>query len=180
MLIIVIVVLAVFCVVLAVAAVIAGRRRRSRNKSFVNTGEIRPEYHYNLRRSLMTLDENYFYFILRDILPGDFVIVPQMPLTSVVERPSIKSAVSKIDRKIVDYGVFKAIREKKYPYNKLVPVLLIELDDETHTLSDRVDRDMFINGLCSQIGLPILHVQKAERYNERALTRQISALLKRG
>ena len=133
------------------------RRRRPPKKFEGATGEWTvPEYTYNLKSSPMTAGENKFYFLLLDVLPDQYAVVPQLPLTAVVERPSQGSALAKIDRKSVDFGVFRVM--KRGGDKVLRPAFLIELDDETHSLSYREERDKFVNGLCRQIGLPLLRV----------------------
>ena len=136
------------------------------------------EYHYNLKPLLMTKAEAYFYFRLCEIIPQGFVIIPQMPFSSVIDRPASAAANSKIDRKIIDYGIFKDVRLDSFPYRSLTPALLIELDDESHNESHRIRRDDFINAVCKQINLPILHVQKQDDYNMGALRREIMNLIK--
>jgi len=125
---------------------------------------VAPEYAYNLKASLMTAGESRFYFILRDILPDHYVVIPQLPLTAVTERPAQGAALARIDRKSADFGVFRV--QKREKDKVLRPVFLIELDDETHSLPSREERDRFVNGLCRQIGLPLLRIP-AREYDAR-------------
>lgn len=167
------IVLSAFALLTALAIFIYKRR----------AGKRRPElpeldYHYNIKPLLMTKAESYFYFRLKEIIPDGFVIVPQMPFSSVIDRPSSPAANSKIDRKIIDYGIFKTVKSDAYPFQALAPVLLIELDDESHNESHRMRRDSFVNAVCEQIELPILHVPKADDYNMGALRRQVLNLIK--
>lgn len=169
--------LIVLCAIaLVTAAAIFIYKRRVKKRPGENLAEL--DYHYNLKPLLMTKAEAYFYFRLAEIIPAGFVIVPQMPFSSVIDRPSSAAANSRIDRKIIDYGIFKTVRSEAFPYQALTPVLLIELDDESHNESHRMRRDGFVNAVCKQIGLPILHVQKQDDYNIGALRREILNIIK--
>ncbi len=167
-----VIVIGIAALITAAAVFIYKRRIKKRE----NIAEL--DYHYNLKPLLMTKAEAYFYFRLTEIIPSGFIIVPQMPFSSVIDRPSLAAANSKIDRKIIDYGIFKEVKLDVFPYRSLAPALLIELDDESHNESHRIRRDGFVNAVCRQINLPIIHVQKRDDYNMGALRREIMSIIK--
>lgn len=57
------------------------------------------------------------------------------------------------------------------------PLLVVELDDQTHSRSDRKNRDAFIDQACASAGLPILHIRAASSYNTQALANDIAGKL---
>ncbi|GHV01629.1 hypothetical protein FACS1894211_11740 [Clostridia bacterium] len=158
----IIIIAACFAGVLLLVWLMVKLRPRKKPAKFEGATEewIAPDYTYNLKASPMTANESRFYFALRDVLPDHYTVIPQLPLTAVVERPGQGAALNKIDRKSVDFGVFRVAR--KGGERALRPCFLIELDDETHSLSYREERDKFVNGLCRQIGLPLLRVPSGE------------------
>ncbi|MDR1094302.1 MAG: DUF2726 domain-containing protein [Clostridiales bacterium] len=163
-----------FTLLIVLAAKLLRRKKPAKFKGATEEWSA-PEYAYNLKASPMTAAENRFYFVLREVLPENYVVIPQMPLTAVVERPGQSAAVNKIDRKSVDFGVFRA--QKRGKDKILRPVFLIELDDETHSLSYREERDKFVNGVCRQIELPLLRVPAGE-YGERAVGKLVGPFVK--
>jgi len=64
------------------------------------------------------------------------------------------SYLNKIIRKSVDFTVF----EKDF----LRPVLVIELDDNTHSTLERMDRDDFVDDVLLGAGIGILHLRTSQ------------------
>jgi hypothetical protein len=46
----------------------------------------------------------------------------------------------------------------------LIPLLVIEPDDSSHTRLDRQERDAFVDGALAAAGLPILHLRAQRAY----------------
>jgi len=59
----------------------------------------------------------------------------------------------------------------------LEPVLVIELDDASHQLENRRQRDALVDAIHAQAGLPILHVPVTYSYDNEALAAQIRTVL---
>lgn len=60
------------------------------------------------------------------------------------------SKFEKISQKHIDF----ALADK----NNLEIKLLIEIDDSTHQREDRIERDKFVDSVCEQVNIPILHL----------------------
>ena len=70
-----------------------------------------------------------------------------------------------IDRKSVDFVLFE--KETFSPY------LVIELDEESHQLPSREERDRFVDAVMHKVGLAIEHVKTAYSYDEETLSKLI-------
>lgn len=70
----------------------------------------------------------------------------------------------KISQKHIDF----ALQDK----NNLEIKLLIEIDDYTHQREDRIERDIFVDSVCEQANIPILHL-----YDVIGLEEKIVSLL---
>ena len=45
------------------------------------------------------------------------------------------------------------------------PIAVIEVDDRTHLLTHRKERDVFVNAVFAQAGLPVLRVPASRSYS---------------
>ena len=72
------------------------------------------------------------------------------------------SKFNKISSKHIDF----ALSQK----DDLSIKLLIELDDSSHFAADRQERDAFVDSVCNQAGVPILHVWNANNLEEKIVT----------
>jgi len=112
---------------------------------------------YNQNRFLMTQIENEFYRILLKVIPKGTILIPQVSLGSLI-KTNDRSYRNKIDRKIVDFVLFK-----DYYFN---PLLVIELDDISHKRLDRIARDQFVDLALLKVNLPIVHYKLQGKFDE--------------
>ena len=138
---------------------------------------------YTRRISPLTDTENYFYFILRDIVPQDCVIIPQAPIISCFDtKHRDRAALNKIISKRFDFAIAIPVTDKNYPYKKLVTVAAIELDDVSHDRPERKERDRFVDALCYEHGLPLLRYKTITGanpdYDVKSIKQDIDAVLK--
>ncbi len=81
--------------------------------------------------------------------------------TVIEKRPRSvqQSAQNRINEKHVDFLlVAPPGPNSTQPF---APRLIIELDDATHARPDRIDRDAFVDRVCAEAGIAILHVPTA-------------------
>jgi len=98
--------------------------------------------HYKKRFSVMTHAEQAYFKKLQETYDQQYYIFPQINLDKLVEVTTKKSYYhyfNKINRKSVDF----VIADK----NTLETIKVIELDDWTHGLEKRKERDDFINNV---------------------------------
>ena len=105
-----------------------------------------PQNVYRVRKSILTNVEKEFYESFRSILPDRFIVLPQVNLAVVLEKVSGTAYQNELFRNI-DFGIFD--------FN-LKPLLLVEINDESHRRPDRVKRDKKVSDICSSAGLPLI------------------------
>ena len=118
-------------------------------------------YSYHKKTFLLTKPEHDFYKVLESLLDNKYYIFPQTHLSSLLNHKIVgqswKGALSHIDRKSVDY----VICDKTY----LSPLLVIELDDASHSRNDRRDRDKEVERIFEYSNLSLIRIPYAEIAN---------------
>lgn len=123
---------AIICVFAIVLAIIIGKKRN--------------EPKYIAKDSLLTPTEITYYDTLTEIIGGKYLLFPQINLASVVDKEGKTNARTELFRNI-DFGVFD--------YN-FKPILLIEINDNSHTRKDRIERDKKVAKILKKAKLPLV------------------------
>jgi very-short-patch-repair endonuclease len=109
----------------------------------------------------MTKAEHEFFKVLQEVVQDKYYIVPQVQLSNLVQVEKQErweyTYRNKINRKSVDFVLFN----KEY----FTPRLVIELDDSSHLRENRRTRDNFLDEVLNKVGLKIVHIKTAHRYN---------------
>lgn len=112
-------------------------------------------YKYKRKDFLITRAEHEFFDILVGILGSQYHIFPQVHLPTILDHKIVgqnwKGAFRHIDEKSVDF----VICDKAY----LKPLLAIELDDKSHEKEDRIQRDLSVEQILKEAGMPLLRIQ---------------------
>jgi hypothetical protein len=113
---------------------------------------------YKLKDKVMNASEKTFYQMLKRQLPDKYLILSKVRIEDFVEVPyknhsylDIQSLRSRVKSRHVDFLIC-ALEDTK-------PLLAVELDGPSHYKKDRIFRDMFIDGLYKNIGLPVKHIK---------------------
>ncbi len=114
---------------------------------------------------LMTNAERNFFKVLQEVVGDRYYIVPQVPLKNIVQVNKYEKLQWKyqnqIDRKCVDFVLF----DKEY----FTPQIVIELDDISHELPLREERDRFVDAIMEKVDLRIEHIKTGNQYNTETL-----------
>ena len=111
------------------------------------------------KAQVLTEREKNFYETIRLIAEKhNLNVSPKMRLADIVkvnddvefQSSEWHSRFNKINKKHVDF----ALADK----TNLEIKLLIEIDDYTHQRADRKERDKFVDSVCEQVNIPILHL----------------------
>ena len=152
-------ILIVFCLSLLVKP----RRRQARR-----TSAWLP---YRKRDYLFSIAERSFYEVLERAAGNDFRVFAKVRLGDLVWMPAKthnrRYHWYRIAQKHVDFVLCDP--------HRLGPVLVIELDDSSHTRFDRQERDRFVNAIMDWIGLPIWRVPVKRSYVLEDVAREIRA-----
>lgn len=130
---------------------------------------------YQKKQYLLSRAEHDFFSILQRLFADQYYIFPQVSLNSVlyVDRRGGEFVhyFNKIRQKSLDF----VLADKVY----LTPLLVIELDDRSHTAPGRVARDQFVDSALNMAGVRFLRVPNRRVYDVPELERQIRTALAR-
>jgi very-short-patch-repair endonuclease len=132
------------------------------------------KYRYKQKNFFMTRAEHECYDALVVAVGEKYYIFPQVHLPSIVDNKVVgqnwKGAFRHISQKSVDF----VLCDKEY----ISPKLVIELDDRTHERQDRINRDIEVERILKDVGLPLLRLENHGEFNSDLLIKDIDNILK--
>lgn len=136
-------------------------------------GQSPKDYVYQRKLHLITPTELTFFQTLMSVVDRKYYyIVPQVHLSSLLKHAirgqNWYGALQHINRKSVDYVICTL--------KGLNPVCAIELDDDSHSRSDRVKRDQRVEAIFEQAGLPLIRVSIHEQHNLQMLLGKLAKI----
>lgn len=141
---------------------------RNTTSKKLNTSNLEPPK-YDLKPNLLTPPEISFSKVLQEVAGNRYQIVPQVQLSRIVNVHNSNSHYTNYH----DFNLIKAKSIDFVLFDNNVPKVAIELDDNTHSLPERIKRDEFVNKVMAEIGLPIIHVPRSSIYDKEKLASQI-------
>jgi very-short-patch-repair endonuclease len=134
----------------------------------------RQVYQYSSKKFFLTRAEHECYDALIAAVGEEYHVFPQVHLPSIVDNKVIgqhwKAAFSHISQKSVDF----VLCDKSY----ISPKLAIELDDRTHERPDRRERDIEVERILEDAGLPLLRLENHGAFHPTELAQKIADALK--
>lgn len=127
------------------------------------------EAQYYLKDALLTPTEIEYYDIIARAVAGKFFILPQINLASIIDKKGGGNFRSELFRNI-DFGIFDA---------DFKPLLLIEINDNTHFRKDRQERDEKVGKICKKAGIPLLTFWVKDGVNPEQITKKVQNALRR-
>lgn len=124
------------------------------------------EPHYVLKDRLLTRTEVEYYNVLNAYFGDDYLILPQINLASVIDKEG-SGYRSELFRN-VDFGIFD--------FN-FRPVLLIEINDNTHFRKDRIERDKKVADICKKAHIPLVTFWTKDGLNQEYIYKTIKKYL---
>lgn len=135
-----------------------------------NTRQPVQDYKYQRKWYLVTRSELYFFHTLLKVVDKFYYVVPQVHLSSLLEHKTWgqnwKGALSRIQRKSVDYVICSR--------KELAPVCVIELDDPSHSLPERVQRDKFVEEVLQKAEVPLIRIKTHEQEDLQLLREKLA------
>jgi very-short-patch-repair endonuclease len=126
-------------------------------KKFTSSKKLigKKQYKYAKKDFLLSRAEHEFYDMLLLAVENQYHIFPQVHLSTIINYKIVgqnwRAAFRHINEKSVDF----VLCDKKY----IKPVLAIELDDKTHEREDRKERDIEVERILEESGLPLLRIE---------------------
>lgn len=102
---------------------------------------------YTAKQHYLSSTEQNFYNTIRNITEEQYITLPQVPLSQIVEKQSNYKYQNELYR-VVDICIFE---KKTYK-----PLLCIEINDETHHQKNRYMRDLKVKEILRQAGIPLI------------------------
>ena len=117
---------------------------------------------YIINEKFLTPSEKEFYFLLRDHTPPEIVICPKVRLADILavdcDEKKYMMHFNKIARKHVDFLLCDA--------SDMQMLCAVELDDSSHELKERQERDKFVNRAFAAAGLDIIHIPLKSEFED--------------
>jgi very-short-patch-repair endonuclease len=127
-------------------------------------------YHYKRKNWFMTRAEHEFYDALHAAVGNEYRIFAQVHLPTLLDHAirgqDWRAALAHINRKSVDF----VLCDPQY----LSPKLAIELDDKSHEREDRKERDIEVERILMEAGMPLLRIQNNGQFNPSELAAKIA------
>ena len=156
---------------------INNRQNENYVENYMKNKENYKKY-YNPKRYITTINELNFYTTLLEISKElDLILFAQVSLYSIIEPKkelnyrTRQIYTNKINRKSIDF----VLVDKRNCRIKLC----IELDDTTHTMKSRKERDNFINKLFEELEIPLLRHPVYTIYYKETLKKKILEKIKK-
>lgn len=121
---------------------------------------------YVVKDSLMTQTEYDYFKIINAYFGDNYLILPQINLAAVIDKVG-EGYRTELFRN-ADFGVFD------YNYR---PILLIEINDNTHFRKDRIERDKKVNEICKKAKLPLVTFWTKDGINNDVIYKTLSRYL---
>ena len=125
-------------------------------------------YIYKLKDSLITETEKPYLEAVKEVLPEGYVLQPQVNLASIIERTDGAVYHNELFRNI-DACIF----DTSYK-----PVLLIEINDQSHSDSKRKSRDAKVKAICEEAGIQLVAFWTKYGVNKDYISKKISEGIK--
>lgn len=136
----------------------------------------RGESGYKRKKYLFDANSEFeLYKMLVRLYANQYRIFAQVNYNHLLESNSrgfvaSRAERSRIDRKSADFVLCE--------YDSVVPLLVIELDGSVHGTAKKHERDVFIDTVCAEVGLPILHLEVGT-FDESSLKALVDAKITR-
>ncbi len=114
------------------------------------------KYAYRSKKCLMTNTEFKYFEAFKRILQNTrYVILPQVCLSTIVERKEVHKFQSELSR-IADFCIFN---------EDYKPLLVIEINDSSHNLRERKNRDSKVKYILKSAKIPLLTIWTKDEFN---------------
>lgn len=119
---------------------------------------------YN-KKELITKCEKEFIIKLNNIFRKRYIIQPQIPLRMIISKNGEENGVHAGElNRYIDFGILN----KNYEL-----LALIELNDKTHELEKRQERDLKVQNICRQAKIPLITFWTYEKLTNEEIKHRI-------
>lgn len=126
------------------------------------------EYLYNAKKTLISKSEQAFYSAIVSCLPSGYHVFPQVNLATFINRTDDARYHNELFRN-VDFLVVD---------NDYRPKFVIEINDQSHLMNERKERDEKVQKICEEAGVPILKLWTSYGVNAEYIKKRIDEILR--
>ena len=127
-------------------------------KHFENKKEDREAWPYKKKNYFFNQSERKFYYTLSDILGDKYFLFSKVRILDLLYLPKYQQNSYLYRNKIQSKHIDFLVCDKQ----NIKPLLIIELDGNSHLRKDRIERDKFVNEIFRDAGLPIIHIKVSD------------------
>ncbi|MDE6432702.1 MAG: DUF2726 domain-containing protein [Lachnospiraceae bacterium] len=128
---------------------------------------VNDQFLYELKYSLVTRTEMEYLSCIKTVLPENYLVQAQANLASFIVRTDDSRFQNELYRN-VDF----IITDLDYR-----PLVVIEINDQTHNTKDRRDRDKKVANICEEAGIPIIKLWTSYGVNQEYIKKRITETL---
>lgn len=147
-----------------------GKIKQTEDTNDNNDQTKKSQYKYYAKPYVMTSRENECFKTLNEIFSSKWFVVPQVHLSALldyrVKGQNWNAAFRHINGKSVD---FVLIGKESYKV-----ICAIELDDSTHSRSDRMERDVEIERMFKEARIPLARIGRFESMTKSEIAKVIT------
>lgn len=126
---------------------------------------FRPRFPIYPKKQILSPSEIEFLRILKLAVGNIYDIFPQVAIAKLIQVPYKSIGWNKTSQKSVDFVLVDK--------TNFATKLIIELDDASHKLVERIERDKFVDKVLANAKIPILHQPWQRQYNVQQLLNSI-------
>lgn len=141
--------------------------KQPRQNEITKHEEIENQCKYSAKNSLMTNAEKDYYIAIREVLEEKYILQPQINLATIIEKNILSRYQNELFRNI-DFGIF----DENYK-----PLILIEINDNTHLEPDRRARDKKVKQICYEANIPLITFWMSYGINKEYIKKRINEIL---
>lgn len=127
---------------------------------------------YRLRDDFLSPAELTYYQVLKSVLGSKAAVCAKVRLADLLfvsHTENFHAHFNRISPRHIDFLICEA--------STMRPVLAIEVDDSSHSRSDRIERDRFIDNAMAAAGFPLLRVEAQRQYSQQQVIDQLKPFL---
>lgn len=124
-------------------------------------------YLYEAKNALITQAETAFYTAIQNAIPPGYLVFPQINLAAFIRRTDDVHYHNELFRN-VDFLITNG------HYH---PMIVIEINDQTHLTPDRKKRDEKVKQICEEAGIPVIPLWVSYGVNDSYIRNKITDTL---
>lgn len=132
-----------------------------------NNTQQSQKFIYNPKPSLITETEKGFYNAIKELLPNNYLLFPQINLATVISKDDSSHFQNELFRNI-DFLITDS---------EFKPLIFIEINDSSHNSSQRKERDQKVHNICEEAGIPIITLWTSYGVNKEYIKKRIDTTL---